>query len=351
MPAPFDELIDANALINRIQALRLGSFISTRVLAEVPYGRSRLPLLAFDFGAQTAPAEAPLFILIGGVHGLERIGSQVVLSYLASVIERMGWDEPSRARFQELRMLVIPFVNPVGIARQSRSNGNDVDLMRNAPIDALGKTSFLVGGQRRSKRLPWHRGDADRMELEAQTVCDAVEAAKKNARFTLLLDVHSGFGIHDQVWFPYAKSAVPFPHFKELWGLKELFERTYPYNKYRFEPQSRHYTTHGDLWDYLYDRHFRIDPKSTELPQESRSLAPFLPLTLEMGSWAWVRKNPLQLFSALGPFHPMKPHRRHRILRRHLTLLDFLSLASRSHEAWFGHASLGEDEILRRWYR
>jgi hypothetical protein len=59
-----------------------------------------------------------------------------------------------------------------------------------------------------------------------------------------------------------------------------------------------------------------------------------LPLTLEMGSWMWVRKNPLQGLSSLGRFNPLKPHRHRRTLRRHMPLLEFLLHAAASHRAW-----------------
>lgn len=62
----------------------------------------------------------------------------------------------------------------------------------------------------------------------------------------------------------------------------------------------------------------------------------FLPLTLEMGSWLWVRKNPRQLFSPVGPFNPILPHRLRRVLRRHLPLIDFLQRAVHNAEAWTG---------------
>lgn len=332
----FEELVDANRLIRRAQETNLAQeWVRHRVLAEVPYKRSRYPLLAFEFGLEQAPLDAPLFILVGGVHGLERIGAQVVLSQLTTLIERMHWDIHFRERFRALRLVAIPFVNPVGILRQTRSNGNGVDLMRNAPIDALGKTSFMVGGQRISRHLPWYRGEAGSpMQLEAQTVCDAIEAYKSRSRFTLLLDVHSGFGLQDQIWFPYAKTTEVFPHQSSVWNLKALFETTYPFNKYRFEPQSLHYTTHGDLWDYLYDRHFGVAHSDWKLSPAAHRKPGFLPLTLEMGSWAWVRKNPRQLFSALGPFNPIQPHRRARILRRHLPFLDFLLGATSAWERW-----------------
>jgi hypothetical protein len=59
-----------------------------------------------------------------------------------------------------------------------------------------------------------------------------------------------------------------------------------------------------------------------------------MPLTLEMGSWQWLRKNPMHLFLRHGLFHPVLPHRQQRILRRHLTLFDFLFRAALYPEKW-----------------
>ena len=60
----------------------------------------------------------------------------------------------------------------------------------------------------------------------------------------------------------------------------------------------------------------------------------FLPFTLEMGSWLWVKKNPRQLFTWFGHFNPILPHRLTRVLRRHLTLFDFLLSATASYQYW-----------------
>ena len=97
----------------------------------------------------------------------------------------------------------------------------------------------------------------------------------------------------------------------------------------------------GDLWDHLYLR-------SGKRPDHV-----LLPLTLEMGSWIWVKKNPLQLLSLDGIFNPIIEHRRRRVLRRHAVLFDFLMRATASHSTW--RPSLGERGALRerallRWY-
>src|SRR5262249_2865362 len=155
---------------------------------------------------------------------------------------------------------------------------------------------------------------------EAQAVVDFVRDEMFEADAALSLDVHSGFGAIDRLWYPYAKQRFGFPRAGEARRLGELLTRTYPNHVYRIEPQSHAYTTHGDLWDYIFDAH----------PGHNF----YLPWTLEMGSWAWVRKNPSQMLSRSGLFHPQKPHRHRRILRRHLVLFDFLWRAIDNYAAW-----------------
>jgi hypothetical protein len=79
--------------------------------------------------------------------------------------------------------------------------------------------------------------------------------------------------------------------------------------------------THGDMWDYCF--HF--------LKKENQV---YLPLTLEMGSWIWVKKNPLQLFSRTGMYNPIKQHRLNRTLRRHRPFFDYILHSLYSHPVW-----------------
>ena len=57
-------------------------------------------------------------------------------------------------------------------------------------------------------------------------------------------------------------------------------------------------------------------------------------MTLELGSWLWIRKNPRQLLSRHGIFNPIKAHRIKRVLRRHADLLDFLTRAAYAAPSW-----------------
>lgn len=306
----------------RILIRRAGTALRSEVVCEVRAAGETLPVYCLELGS-TAP-DAPAVGIFGGVHGVERIGTQVVLAYLHTLIERLRWDETLAYTLERVRVVFMPLVNPGGMLRRTRANPGGVDLMRNAPVDADGKVPVLLGGQRLSPLLPWYRGRAgEPMQPEARALCGVVERRLMTQPFSLALDCHSGFGTSNHVWFPYAGSRRPIDCLAEVYALRTLFRSTHPHHRnYIIEPQSRRYTTHGDLWDYLYER---ARPRAPNL---------FVPLTLEMGSWLWIKKNPLQLFGRLGFFNPIEPHRMRRILRQHLVLFDFLVRAALSHRRW-----------------
>lgn len=286
--------------------------------------RNKFPLIAASFGS-TDP-QAPVLGLVGGVHGLERIGTQVVLALMSSFAELILWDKLIQDALTKIRVVWLPIVNPVGIMNKQRSNPQGVDLMRNAPVECVEDPTFLVGGHRISPTLPWFRGFSRKhMEIESEALIEFLKREVLPSKRAITLDFHSGFGVKDRMWFPFARSRKPFPNLPEVHALKEAFERIHPHHIYQIESQAKNYVTHGDLWDHAYDLYqSEFDHKHDV----------YLPLTVEMGSWAWVKKNPLQLFSALGPYNPMKPHRVKRILRRHNALFDFMVRALVSHEVW-----------------
>jgi hypothetical protein len=109
-------------------------------------------------------------------------------------------------------------------------------------------------------------------------------------------------------------------------ALKNVWQRSYPNHTYIVEPQSLHYLSHGDLWDYFY-----LQARAQQQPH-------FLPLTLEMGSWTWVKKRPQQVFNVAGLFNPQMRHRHTRVLRQHLLLLDFMLTATLNNERWLPNA-------------
>ena len=322
---------------------KAGEHVRSRVLTTVNLAEMQLPVYALEFGSQAI--DAPAIGLIGGIHGVERIGTQVILAYLATLVERMKWDDTIHELLLGIKFFVIPIVNPGGMWLNTRCNLNGVDLMRNAPIHATDRAALLLGGHRISRYLPWYRGPKELgMEPELQALHDYIQEQALNRPLTLTLDCHSGFGFKDRIWFPYAGRFKPIADLAAMYRLYHLFSTTFRNHKiYQFEPQSNSYTTHGDLWDLLYDHSLHHYPKST-----------FLPLTLEMGSWLWVKKNPRQLFNYVSLFNPILPHRHSRILRRHYPLLEFLLLATRACQNWLPKdvTQLKRDSraAMKRWY-
>lgn len=279
-----------------------------------------LPIYGLTLGSRDPSAPAILFV--GGVHGVERIGAEVVIAFLHQIVERLSWDEGLQHELERYRLAFLPIVNPGGMKRRVRANPAGVDLMRNAPSHPEAHPAPLLGGQRLSSRLPWYAGEGF-CQPESRALRTFVEETLYASRCAISLDCHSGFGMVDRLWFPYARTRRPFHHLPEMYRLEELLDRTLPNHIYRVEQVAQSYTIDGDLWDHLYDarRELRGDESV------------FLPLTLEMGSWAWVRKNPRQLFEPLGAFNPLVRHRLQRTLRRHLLLFDFLTRVIMSERA------------------
>ena len=317
-----------------------GSHFETLSLGEVACQGRRLPIQAVAMG--NPDRQLPAVGFFGGFHGLELIGAEVVLAYLRSLAARLRWDGALHRLLETVRLVFMPLVNPGGMLRGTRANPNGVDLMRNAPVDSLEPVPWLIGGQRLSPRLPWFRGrPSQAMEPENQAVCALVEAEFLGRPFSLTLDCHSGFGVRDRIWFPYAHTRRPIAQLAELHALGDLLQETLCNHRYVFEPQSSQYLAHGDLWDHLHLRSL------------ARPGQVFLPMTLELGSWAWVKKNPRLIFRPLGIFNPLIEHRQRRVLRSHLSLLEFLVHAGASQQNWLptgADRDRQQARALARWY-
>lgn len=313
--------------------------MAVRVVGEVNARGRAFPIHVVTLGS--LDPQAPAIGFFAGIHGLERIGTQLLLDYMRSLVARLEWDELLQDELRAVRLVFMPIVNPGGMWATTRSNPNGVDLMRNAPQNAEGHVPFLAGGQRIGRWLPWYRGASGApMEIEAATLLRVVEQELLPRPLSFALDCHSGYGFRDSIWFPYAKSTRHIGHLPEMFMLKAMFEQAHPHHGYVFEPQSMQYLAHGDLWDYAYDR----------CPASSI----FLPLTLELGSWLWIKKNPLQILRREGMFNPIKAHRTERVLRRHTNLLDFLARAAYGSQRWLP-CGASRDLLMTRaveyWYR
>ncbi len=299
--------------------------VRKEILSEIKYKGKVYPIYAFHIGSEDPTT--PVVYVNGGVHGLEKIGTHVIITYLQSLFKQLTWNKTLEKHFKKIRLITIPVINPVGMANNMRSNGNGVDLMRNAPIQSQEAFNFpLISGHSISPRLPWYRGDYNgKLEQESQILMDFVRKYCFEASVSIAIDLHSGFGIRDRLWYPYATSRKKYPLFKETRKLLDIFEETYPHHVYIIEQQSDSYTVHGDLWDELFHEQYKNFPDKKKI---------FIPLCLEMGSWTWLKKNPKQIFNIDGIYNPIVEHRRNRVMRRHLYLFEFLLTAVENKNAW-----------------
>lgn len=313
--------------------------LQVEALEHVVFGHVNYPIYALSLG--NLSPQAPTITFVGGIHGVERIGTQVILAFLENIVLRLQWDLSLKEELSHVRMLFLPLMNPVGMLKNQRANGNNVDIMRNAPYDPNHKVTWMVGGQHLSPKLPWYRGKKhDTMELETQVLTDYIQKNVFQSPFNLVLDCHSGFGFNNRIWFPYAHSRKPIKHVDKLYRINKMLVNNYPHQDYIFESQSGHYTTNGDVWDFLYQLSLTTE-------------CTFLPLTLEMGSWKWIKKNPLQVFKSSGIFHPTQPHRVKRVLRQHHVFMEFLVKVTRSHTQWSIDDSKEDDyaKAVSLWYK
>ncbi len=285
----------------------------------------QFPVYSFRLGRKftnTAEGHCPTLLLCAGVHGLEAIGVKVLLSFVEHILAQSKWNSSIHSLLHSIKIVGLPLLNPTGYFHLTRANSRGVDLMRNAPVESHEAIPFL-GGHRFSSSLPYYRGKRG-LEPESEILIRQVESALETSPFVLSVDFHSGFGFEDSLWTPYAKTTKEPPHMQFFSELKRLLDSTLPHHVYTFERQSNAYCTHGDLWDFLYDRQF-----------QSPRFGNLLPLTLELGSWTWVRKSPLSFRGLWNLFNPVHPHRESRVLRRHLPLLMFLSAVVQNNKSVF----------------
>ena len=192
------------------------------LLGSIPVKSHRLPIYGFSFGREDP--KAPVFGIFGGVHGLEKIGTELAVYFLFNICKRLEWNTQLQDLLKKVRIVSIPLINPTGMYLNTRANVNGVDLMRNAPTNAIGKQMPLLSGHRISPLLPWYSGKSGSLEPENEILIKFIEESILQSRFAMSLDLHSGFGFKDRIWFPYAKTTEAFPYYDLAVKMKSLVD-------------------------------------------------------------------------------------------------------------------------------
>ncbi|KAB2931615.1 MAG: carboxypeptidase [Leptonema illini] len=275
----------------------------------------RFPIHALEIGTPSALRKHPAG-LVAGVHGLEIIGIQILLDFIESIVNE---DFVPDIRKGKIGLHCIPVINPGGVALKRRSNPGGVDLMRNSGVEAVDPLPFF-GGHRISRNLPYFRGQG--LEPESRALTRWVLESFFEVKNSLIpvVDLHSGFGSVDHVWWPYAGTHDPCidtPLFQKLADRLRVYSG---HDRFRYGPQSESYTTHGDLWDRLYNQ-YQVRPEASKL--KSR----FLPLTLEVGTWTELREKPSRMLDPKNIFNPPPQTKSETVIRYRRFLRDTILLA------------------------
>lgn len=297
--------------ITRLKRLekKFPDFLILDEIGEFEHNGYRIPMNAFFIGHRPDP-KLPTVAFFSCFHGVEWVGGRVLINFIDHLVRELCWDEGTRDLVSKINICGIPIANPVGRIEKTRSNGRGVDLMRNAPV--TGKRVIpLLGGQRISGSLPWYMGK--KIEKENQIIMKFIDDNVFPSEFKMTLDIHSAFLRRSRIWMPYASGKkLPQKEQEIFTRIKKLLNSIYKYNPYRYEKQELVYRTHGDFWDYNFDRH-EMNKKGT-----------YIPLTLEISSLNWVLRNFVFNWSFESLFNPLNRRESNEEYFRHITVFDFI---------------------------
>lgn len=260
----------------------------------------RFPIYLLQYGKNTKRA-IPITYL-AGVHGIEAIGIQVLFDFIHYIAKSESCQEIQDAVSSgRLIFYFIPIVNPGGFVEKSRSNPAGIDLMRNSGENGEKALPFF-GGQKLSKKLPYYRGNS--MQLENRILKRFIkERVLTPNNFVPVIDIHSGYGKSNHLWWPPAGKLKPLDEEQRFQDVADFIREKQYINQYAMHRQNLSYRVHGDIWDLLFE----------ESIKENSGILPF---TLEIGTWHSIR----QLWKPRDLFKPPKSIRSFAI-RSHRDLL------------------------------
>lgn len=127
-------MLPADTLENRLVRLAQSPSLRAQTFATVAYGDATFPLRAFAWGDAALPA----VYVLAGVHGDEPGGVEAALRLLESLAEGarpLTWH----------RLLVLPCLNPSGLADGTRANRVGQDINRQFHADGMQESAAVRG--------------------------------------------------------------------------------------------------------------------------------------------------------------------------------------------------------------
>lgn len=125
-------MLSANTLEARLAHLAQSPKLDAETFTHLDYGGARLPLQVFGWGEKTLPA----VYILAGVHGDEPGGIEAALRLLETLAD-------GTAPLTRHRLLVIPCLNPSGLAGGTRTNRVGQDINRQFHADQTQESAAL----------------------------------------------------------------------------------------------------------------------------------------------------------------------------------------------------------------
>lgn len=265
------------------------------LIKNIEYHQKTYPVYQISEGNKINPKAQ--ILLTGAIHGLEKIGANIIFSFLKIIKNK-------KINLENIHIIAIPIANPYGYVNETRCNGNNVDLMRNAPFDAERVVPFL-GGHKISNFFPYYRGE--KLEEENLILVNLVDELLLKEIPLFHLDIHSGFGNETEIWTPQDTYI----------DVNNSLYRLFKHSCFIFKNQP--YNSHGDMLKYLFDT-FKHKKK-------------YVPVTLEIGFfykinslkeisfWKKFLKNPFKFLKFKRWFFSPKYGEKRKVIRVHTQFL------------------------------
>lgn len=158
-PADVADRYPASALLPPTSLLAPSEFV-------IGVSRENRPIIAYQFGELRAPT-----IIIAAIHGDERIAAELADRFVAELSTLKESDVPGG-------VIIIPRLNPDGLALGTRSNAAGVDLNRNFPA---------TNWRRGTPRSPTFGGASPMSEPETVALVKLLDARQPRQ----LVSIHS----------------------------------------------------------------------------------------------------------------------------------------------------------------
>jgi carboxypeptidase T len=185
--------------------------------------------------------DVPRVLFVGGIHGLEKVGVEMVIRLMDRLLEGHGTDQRITTMLEQRQVWLVPVLNPDGYATSRRKNARGVDLNRNF---AVGFSS--PGSASRWRLWPFYAGPSPYSEPETRAIKDLTARVP----FSIALSFHSFGGL---INFPYGHTRTPAKDNKLFRAISQEMRKRQPHEKYAARQLSWLYKPKGSLEDDLYE--------------------------------------------------------------------------------------------------